>query len=589
MARKRLLWQLFPSYLLITTLALIAVTWYATNTLQTVYLELLEADLHSRAMMAKAGFEERGAPMDPETADALCKTYGRILNARVTLILPGGEVLGESERSPESMENHSNRPEIQDALEEGSGASIRFSNTLDKNMMYYALPLTRNGEAVGVIRTSIPATAIDNALRMIYHRVVLGGLVVAVIAAVISLAVSRRISLPLETLKLGAERFARGDLKSQLAVPDSEEIGRLAEAMNQMAEQLDDRIRTIMQQRNEKEAILSSMIEGVIAVDGKLRVISLNQAASKLLGLGDGQFEGRPAGEVIENEELYNFIAQTLKSRKNLERELTLNDPDKRFMQAHGSPLSDSDGNQIGSVVVLHDVTRIRKLESIRRDFVANVSHELKTPITSIKGSVETLIDGAMENRADAMRFLSIIAKQSDRLHAIIEDLLSLSRIEQEEGVHRIPLESASIEQLLQSAADCCKSKAAEKNVTLEIGCPSGLAANINPPLLEQAVVNLIDNAIKYSPEGGKVFVGAETNGKGLELSVRDQGCGIEPEHQPRIFERFYRVDKARSRKLGGTGLGLAIVKHISQAHGGAVRVESKPGEGSRFVISVPA
>jgi len=336
------------------------------------------------------------------------------------------------------------------------------------------------------------------------------------------------------------------------------------------------------------------MVEGVVAVDRDERVLTINLAAGRLLAVATGGVEGRLIQEVVRNPELHQFIERTFGSTQPVEGDIVLLTDEavgegRRFLQVHGTLLRDAHGESIGAVVVLNDVTRLRRLENLRREFVANVSHELKTPITSIKGFVETLLDGAIEQPEDARRFLGIIARHADRLHSIVEDLLSLSRIEQ--GVERgeIPLESNPVRPSVQAAIQACQMRADEKNITVRLNVAEDVRAWTNPPLLEQAVVNLVDNAIKYSEPDKQVLVEAAATGGEVYLIVKDEGCGIEAEHLDRIFERFYRVDSGRSRSLGGTGLGLAIVKHIAQAHGGRVSVESTPGQGSTFTIHLRA
>jgi two-component system phosphate regulon sensor histidine kinase PhoR len=292
---------------------------------------------------------------------------------------------------------------------------------------------------------------------------------------------------------------------------------------------------------------------------------------------------------VVRNPELQNFIEQTLAGSEAVESQvIILNEDEERYLQFRGTILRDATGNKIGTVVVFDDVTRLRKLENMRKDFVANVSHELKTPITSIKGFIETLMDGAINDPEDARRFLDIIARQTHRLNAIIDDLLTLSKIEQQTEKTQIQLQSSPLLPTLTAAAQLCEVRATPKDIRMRIDCSEDLTVSINPPLLEQAVVNLIDNAVKYSPEHGEVMIRALPNDTEVLIQVIDRGCGIEPRYLPRLFERFYRVDKARSRKLGGTGLGLAIVKHIVQAHDGRVTVESTPGTGSVFTIHLP-
>jgi two-component system phosphate regulon sensor histidine kinase PhoR len=331
------------------------------------------------------------------------------------------------------------------------------------------------------------------------------------------------------------------------------------------------------------------MVEGVLAVDTEGHVLDLNPAASRLLGLGGSDSRGRTIEEVVRNARLQAFVSRALAAPTTIEDEVVLERPEgDHYLQAHGTALRDGEGQEMGALVVLNDVTRIRQLENVRRDFVANVSHELKTPITSVKGFVETLLDGALDNREEAERFLRIVAKHADRLGVIIEDLLTLSRLEQDARAGRVDLAEASVEGALRAAVEMCEVRATERNVTVTVTCDPQLRADLNLPLFEQAIANLIDNAIKYSPTGGTVEVSAEEAKGELVVCVRDWGCGIAAEHLPRLFERFYRVDKARSRALGGTGLGLAIVKHIVQAHGGTVSVESTPGKGSTFTIRLP-
>jgi two-component system phosphate regulon sensor histidine kinase PhoR len=522
--------------------------------------------------------------------DALCKGLGRDAATRITVMLPSGEVVGDSEEKPADMENHAtqDRPEMMAALDGEQGLSTRYSSTLEKEMMYLAVPLKAAGEIVGVVRTSVPATSIEDALGRVHRELALAGLAVAGIAALVSLLVSRRISHPLEEMKLGARRFAHGNLQSRLAVPETDELASLAEAMNQMAAQLDERLRTITRERNEHEAILASMAEGVLAVDTEERLITINQAAAQMLGIR-AEPQGRTIQEAVRNPALQKFVAHALSAASAVEgEEIAMPEATTRVLKPHGAPLRDAGGNRFGAVVVLNDITQLRRLENVRRDFVANVSHELRTPITSIKGFVETLLDGAMRDADDAGRFLNIIAKQADRLNAIIEDLLLLSRLEEDAEQRSITLQEGEIKPVLDAAVEICGLKAAEKQIAVEVHCDGDLHARINAHLLEQAVVNLIDNAINYGEPGSNVEVGARRVDGEVVVHVRDEGCGIEKDDLPRLFERFYRVDKARSRKLGGTGLGLAIVKHIAQVHGGRVTVESTVGKGSVFSLHLP-
>jgi two-component system phosphate regulon sensor histidine kinase PhoR len=589
MRRRRLVAQLFPSYLIIVLLSLLAVTWYVSQVWRHSFLDQTAADLTVRADLVKPQFQELLNPLRPETVDLLCKELGRLSHTRLTVILPSGRVVGDSSKNPDLMDNHGDRPEIQQAFKGQIGISTRHSYTEETSMMYVAVPAVDQGRLVGVVRASLPVAFIDRVLNGIYFKVALGGIGAALLAALLSLVMARRLSQPLEEMKLGAQRFAQGDLRVKVPVPASDELASLAEALNHMAEQLDQRIRTISIQRQEQDAVLASMVEGVMAVDQRERLITLNQAGARLLGVDPETARERPLPEVVRNPDLQNFVTRALASPRQLDKEIIIRDNNRdRLLQLRGTTLRDVQGKALGALIVLNDVTRLRRLEQARRDFVANVSHELKTPITSIKGFVETLLDGAMGEPENALSFLQIIARHADRLNEIIDDLLSLSRIEQDSEQRKIALAPGRLKEVLNNAIQVCYERAAAKDIEIALTCPDDLAAEINAPLLEQAVVNLIDNAVKYSPAARPVQVEAREELGEVWILVRDQGPGIAPEHLPRLFERFYRVDPGRSRKVGGTGLGLAIVKHIAQAHEGYVTLQSAPGKGSTFFIHLP-
>ena len=589
MAKKRIFWQLFPSYLLITFTALLTVGGYASNSLREFYYDRTAEDLKARAWMIERQVARKNFSFNPSSLNSLSRDLGIKTKTRITIIDLSGQVLGDSDEEPSRMDNHADRPEFITALQGETGMAVRFSNTLEEQMMYLAVPIIREDKLSGVARISIPITFIEQALRTIEFKIGGVGLAVALLAAGISLIISRRISHPLEQMKHSAESIARGDWKKPLSVnSDSVEISALSNALNQMALQLEDRIKTITNQSNESEAVLSSMVEGVLAVDAAENIIRLNKAAGKLLEIKPDSAEGRPIHEVVRNSLLREFIERTLSGIENVETDLTIGNQNEIFLQAHGAVLKDMQEKSIGAVIVLNDVTRLRRLETVRKDFVANVSHELKTPITLIKGFVETLQQGALEKREEAERFLNIMSKQVERLNAIIEDLLSLSRLEQDSGKSAISMEKTKVIQILESAIRDCESKLFKKKISIQLNCSNELEVFANSPLLNQAVLNLVDNALKYSEQGEKITVEAFVTGTEIVIEVQDWGCGIGSEHLPRLFERFYRIDQARSRQMGGTGLGLAIVKHIVQEHGGSVSVNSTLGKGSRFSIHLP-
>ncbi len=593
MNKKRLLWQLFPSYLLITLIALLIVTWYASSITRQYYIQQKAADLQERAHLIENQVVQGLLSSDFDSIDSICKSLGNRSETRITVILPDGEVIGDTEQDVSKMDNHLERPEITEALKGKIGVSIRFSSTVHKDMMYVALPEYHpeydNGKLIGFLRISVPLTFVEDAVNSIRGKIGLASLFIALSAALISLLVSWRTSRPLEVMKRGVEKFAAGDLSFRLPLPYTEEMSRLAEALNHMAGQLNEKIRTIIQQRNEQQAVFESMSEGVIAVDKEERLISINKAAARLFDIETAQAPGRTIQEVIRNTELQQLILTVLEGHESIENEITLWSKGECFLQVNGRVLKDAQSETIGVLVVINDITRLRQLENYRRDFVANVSHELRTPLTSIKGYVETLLDGDLDDKPTTMRFLSIIARQAESLRAIVEDLLSLAKLEQEEDKSPVILEEELLlKNLLNAAIQVCLPKATEKNIKINLNCREDVKAKFNFQLLEEAVVNLIDNAIKYSDSEKEINVIAGKIDSEITITVQDQGRGIKVEHLPRIFERFYRVDKARSRKLGGTGLGLAIVKHIARAHHGSVTVESEIGKGSRFSIHLP-
>jgi len=584
----RLFWKLYISYLVVVIVCTGAVGGFVLGTMRRAYVSRVAADLEARGRLIAEQVREPLERKQYAGLDDVCERLGKASGTRITVILPNGVVAADSDQEPAQMDNHADRPEIIQALAGRLGETLRYSKTLRADMMYRAIPVYIGESVTAVIRTSIPLTDVEHVLGAMAGRVLLGAIAVAGVAAGIGLVVSRRISRPLEQLREGAQRFAEGDFSQELPGTQTEEIASLATALNRMAAQLGEKLQTITQQRNEQEAILASMIEGVVAIDTEQRILSLNQAAGRLLNVEIAQAQGRNLVEVIRNADLQRLTTKILSSRQIVEEQIMLHDGAERFVQVHGSVLRDAADREIGSLLVINDVTRLRRLETVRRDFVANVSHELMTPITAIKGFVETLCQGGMEDRSKATRFLNIIGRQADRLNAIIEDLLRLSRIEEEGRAGGFDAVQTRLAEVLRAAVTACEAQAAEHRTEIHTDCSDELQVRMNPQLIEQAVVNLLDNAIKYNDMGRRIYIDAESREDETVIRVVDEGCGIAAEHLPRIFERFYRVDKARSRELGGTGLGLAIVKHIAQIHGGRVIVESTPGKGSMFTIHLP-
>lgn len=615
MRRRHLIWKVAPAYLLVILLSTVAVAWYAGDVIRTVYYQRVDRELENKTNLL-AGIASPLLNGDRDLLQSLCEQWGKEGGIRVTIMLPDGLVIGDSDEKPAAMDNHATRSEMIEALAGKLGRADRHSNTVRVAMRNVARPIVQAGKVIAVVRAGIPLTDLQSTLWSVYWRVALGGLLVILLSAGMALFVfQQHVARPLRILQDGAERFAAGDLSQLIAQPQSIEFAALTDGLNAMARQIDDKIRTITQQAREQQAVLAGMIEGVIAVDAEEKVIMLNAAAARWLDVDMSKAYGRVSYEVIRNLKLQELIAKALDSHSPVEDELSLRGEENRLsLQAQASPLREPESDQLsGVVVVLHDVTRLRHLETVRQQFVSNVSHELKTPIAAIKAAVETLMDEHEEaleaeraeraNGADAAadenappdaasRFLSIIARQADRLNAIVEDLLMLARIEEEEQDRKLALTRGPVLPVLKGAVETCQANADDKQMVVHVEVDGTIDAMMNAPLLEQAVVNLLDNAIKYSPAQTQVQVQARRENGEIVISVRDRGPGIEKVHLSRVFERFYRTDKARSRSLGGTGLGLAIVKHVAQAHGGRVSVDSSqeegPARGSTFRIHLP-
>lgn len=590
MAQRRLFWHFYVWFLVITLLSVAVISIYATGAFDKFFYQNIQQNLQIRANLVGQLIEPYYTSGDFDKLDKLCKQIGKSVGIRITVIEDNGKVLGDSQEDPAVMDNHSLRPEVLEAKSKGFGLNTRFSDTIKSMLIYAAVSYKiSNGESI-IVRTSLPIDDFNARRNAVFMRIIQFGIIIAVILAAISLLISNHISKPIELIKEGAQRFAKGQLTSELAMPKSKELASLAGAFNKMADDLNQRIETISSQRNLFETVLSSMTEGVIAFDSEGQILSVNDAACDLLEINKADInEGKNNSieEALRDAEIQQFVKRCLISSQPLELEMVFGSNREKFLHIYGRRMTGFKNGDFGAVVVFNDITRLKQLENIRRDFVANVSHELKTPITSIKGFVETLMDGAIDNKDDAQRFLDIIKRHSDRLTAIIEDLLLLCRIQEQGQDRKIRLESADIKRCIESAVGTCSAKAKDKNITISIESPS-IPAQVDSFLIEQAFVNLIDNAIKYSEPDKEIKITAASSETNISIHIQDNGYGIAKEHIDRIFERFYVTDKARSRNLGGTGLGLAIVKHICQSHNGSVSVRSQLGKGSIFTINLP-
>jgi two-component system phosphate regulon sensor histidine kinase PhoR len=589
--KTKLIRQIFPAFLVIVVLSLSAVASYSTSYFKTFFLENSEKELMIRAKLLQNQFADILAvnPQDMRDINDQCKKIGDRTGTRVTVILPSGTVIGDSFGETDLMENHLTRPEIMTALKGKEGISRRYSSTLDKTMLYIALPVIKDGAVMAVVRTSLSVSVIDDKIRTVRNSIFLAMLATILLAAVVSLFVSRHLTRPMEEMKKGAAEFAKGNLSARMAVPDSEELAELAVTMNHMAESLDEKIRAFENRSRELEAVHASMREGVIAIDKDQRIITINQAAAKIFGFAAHELKGRYILEAARNVQFQKFIQNALETHDPMEEDILISGDEDLILNIHSSALYGDRNRRMGTLMIVHDITRIRRLEKMHKEFAANVSHELKTPLTSIQGFIETLQEMLLEkNTEEAGKFLNIIEKNVTRMVALIDDLLSLSRLERLQGTP-VRFERHNLANLIQDAVNSLESAIRAKNIILNMDCPEDLTVMVDPILMEQAILNLVDNAVKYSPEGKVIAIGVTKNRAFTDIIVQDNGCGIDQEHLPQIFNRFYRVDRSRSRNQGGTGLGLAIVKHIIQYHNGKIDVRSTRGKGSIFKISIPS
>ncbi|NQV40989.1 MAG: PAS domain-containing protein [Candidatus Marinimicrobia bacterium] len=586
MKKQKLIVRLFSSYFVLVLLALALLIMFAYRAIEDFYFEQNINNLQARAIFVDEILRDHES-IDSNSLQNLCKQLGEETATRITLVIPSGQVLADSEEDPRNMDLHNDRPEIIQALQTSEGVSRRSSYTMEEEHLYYARLCSHKDHEM-VIRVSFPTMALKSALHDLRYNLFLGGVIISILLGFLSWYVSGQILKPIAIMEIGARRFARGKLKMKVPESNIQELGSLGHSLNLMAEQIYDRIRFVTQQKNEQLAILSSMTEGVLALNPAGDILSFNHAAAIMFGLQTKTVVGRPLHEVIRNTELIDFSSKILDGKKSQECQISIFEPEDRKLNVVGSPMPKKKGAIGGAVLVFTDLTQIQKLEGVRREFVANVSHELKTPITSIQGYVETLLDGAVDDIDNAQNFLEIIAKHATRLGQIVDDLLELSRIEEfseDETQHRSPI---TLSPLVDATVRDIQALADSRSISIVKQIDPYLQVDLNEKLFSHALGNLLDNAVKYSGEGSTITLKTELQDGHAILEVTDTGQGIEREHLSRIFERFYRVDKGRSRDVGGTGLGLSIVKHIALVHNAELEVESVPGEGSTFRLLFP-
>jgi len=594
--RARLFWKLGLSYLALLLGIFLAFDFYSSHILRRDYIRAATDTLGSLTNLIEARPPRANDAGDLRAWTAWAASTG----ARVTVIAQSGQVLADSAHDVETMENHSTQPEIEQAFSSGEGESVRRSATIGVDFVYRAVRYQPASGPPVVIRMALPLARIDASVGELRRQLLGASLLILAIAAAISLISFRMFAARVDRLKRFSRRLAEGDFRPLAPEGSRDELSELTDALNEMAASMDRTIRSLSGERNQSSAILRSMVEGVAVVDAQERIVFSNRAFSEILNLDAAAIEGRPLIEVIRNTALLGLIRRALNGEEGLQTDIAMGFVQPRTFAITATPVQALDpgaaGSSIappvpekpsGAVVVLHDVTELRRLERVRQDFVANVSHEFKTPLTAIQGFAETLLSGAMEDSRSNRRFLEIIRDHAVRLARLTNDLLKLARIEA--GKLEVEFFPVQLIEVIERSAETTLLKASQKQIAIEVDVPPGLPmVRGDASLLRDVLQNLIDNAIQYTPEGGRIQVNAAIGARDVVVCVSDTGIGIPLVDQERIFERFYRVDAARSREAGGTGLGLSIAKHIVEAHGGRLWVESEVGRGSKFFFSVP-
>lgn len=585
--------KLTLSYLFVVAVTLLITGAYLTRRLKANSLLTLEHSLGAQALLMRdLVVATRAYPAGDHPYHVLATQLGQEMGCRVTVVLADGRVVGDSQRSLDDlaqMDNHAQRPEIQAALHAQTGEAVRYSRTLKEDMLYVAVPVVfeDNAQPWGVIRVALPLTEVHRRLSAFRKDLYRAGAAALFIALGVAWVVARKTIRPLLVLSDTAREIGQGRFPRQVALHSRDEFGQLARAFSDMSGRIEEKVSELSRERTQLSAILAALVEGVVAVDHEGRVLFLNSAAETLFGVQSETVIGRPILEVLRHNPLQEIVRQTLHERKPVSHEVTLHSPQERILTIQSVPISYGQ-QHTGVLAALHDITALRKLEHVRQEFVANVSHELRTPLTAIKGYVETLLEGAIDDKKHNREFLKIIEDHAKHLSLLIEDVLDLSSIEAKRmAFHFDTVSLADVtKKLIKGLAPMAKAKDVEIINHLSEATSKVRA---DKDKLAQILMNLIDNAIKFNKSCGRVELRARLEHGVVHVSVQDTGAGIAAADLPRVFERFYRADKAHSHDIPGTGLGLAIVKHLVEAHQGTVSVESHVGQGSTFTFTLPA
>lgn len=577
-------WRIAIIYTSIVFLAMAALTAYFSSFVRQTYLADLKAQLTAEANLLSDALTPILSEDSPvQDIQPLAKRWGNLLGARVTIIRVDGTVLGDSHENPEVMDNHLGRPEVQQALAEGVGISIRYSRTMGYRMMYVAVPVKDDGKIMGIARVALPLTQIEANVGRFRQLILAASLTIALLTGILVFIITERITRRLRELVSLVERVAHGDLNARIFYPSRDELGQLAMAFNRMGDELQARMQALAERQNTLSNVLNYMTDGVVIIDGAGLIKLLNPAAAKILGLSEKEAIGQSFPAAVRHSQIIEIWRQCQEKCEEQSDTFELNN---YFLQAIFTPLGDK--TKDGCLALFRDLTQIRRLETIRRDFIANISHELRTPMAALKALVETLKESALEDLPAAKRFIKRMDEEVESLTKLVEELLELSKIEAGQAPMR--LAPISLTEILLPPLERLRIQIERANLTLTVDLPPDLPLVLaDAEQMQRVVTNLLHNAIKFTPPGGRITVRAylvEQREPEVVVEIADTGIGIPPEHLPRIFERFYKVDRARAG--GGTGLGLAIAKHVVQAHGGRIWAESTEGQGSTFYFTLP-
>ena len=582
--RLHLRWRIALPYMLLVLLIMLMTAAFLAYSFQQQSLEKLESQILTETNLlaeSLAGYEGNFSPQENEL-DVIAKTNAEILDARVTIISTDGTVLGESQAKRFTMDNHLNRPEIQQAIAEGTGRSFRYSRTESKEFMYTAVPVIRDGDIVSFVRIAITTEQVRADTTSFIRPILFITLIGLALALILAAVIAEYLSRPIRQLTESVNQVTMRDLNLSPILSTQDELGQLANAFEAVVLELQNQLKTVEQEQLKSEMVLEQLSDGVMIVDQHGLIQMINLAAKKIFDISGTAAVGQSLAVVTRHHEIINLWKTTLDNDLDQTNSIEIS-TDKMVIQALAIPLSESLPGS--TLMVFHDVTRVRHLEIVRKDFISNISHELRTPLASLKALTETLQDGALNDKKVANHFLNRIEIEVDSISLIVQELLELSRIES--GKVPLNLEAVAPCGLINSSIERLRLQAETGGLTLEIDCPDGLPEVLaDYSRLEQVLVNLLHNAIKFTPTGGSIIVSCSLIEEQVLFSISDTGVGIPIEDIPRIFERFYKADRARAG--GGTGLGLAISRHIIEAHEGEIWAESTEGRGSKFTFSVP-